>query len=61
MNRDWYLNPSQGNSRSAHDYGNSGPILPCDEDAYPVSWGERIIVSIITVALTIALVAFWPS
>lgn len=28
MNRDWYNAPLQGGSRSAHDYGNSGPIEP---------------------------------
>lgn len=60
MNRDWYNAPLEGGSRSVHDYGNSGPILPAEE-AYPVSWTERVIVSCIIIALTIALVAFWPS
>jgi len=60
MNRDYFTKPIQ-HSRSTYDYGNSGPILPCDEDAYPVSWTERVIVSCIVIALTIALVAFWPS
>jgi len=61
MNRSFFEKPYQSNGRDAHDYGNSGPILPCDEDAYPVSWTERVIVSCIMIALTIALVAFWPS
>jgi len=55
MNRDYFTRPIQ-HSRSIHDYGNSGPILPCD-DLYPVSWKERIAASAIILAITFTLVA----
>lgn len=55
MNRNYWDKPIQ-HSRSTHDYGNSGPILPCD-DLYPVSWRERIVASAIILAITFTLVA----
>lgn len=33
MNRNWYNSPLQGGSRSAHDYGNSGPIEPMRQES----------------------------
>lgn len=56
MNRDYFTKPIQ-HSRSAHDYGNSGPIA--DETAYPVSRRERIVVSIIILATTFIAVGIF--
>lgn len=59
MNRDWHHNPSQGNSRSANDYGNSGPIEPMSRESV---WSlDYVLTAVVIFAATIALVAFWPS
>jgi len=55
MNRDYFTRPIQ-HSRSTHDYGNSGPILPADE-LYPVSWKERVAAGAIILTITFTLVA----
>lgn len=55
MNRDWHYNPSQGNSRSAHDYGNSGPIEPMRRESV---WSFDYKLTMLAVFFaTIALVA----
>lgn len=59
MNRDWHHNPSQGNSRSTHDYGNSGPIEPMRRESV-WSLDYKLTMAVIFLG-TIALVAFWPS
>lgn len=55
MNRNWYNAPLQGGSRSAHDYGNSGPIQPL---ARPRSiWAmDYTITAAIVFVVTIVLV-----
>lgn len=56
MNRDYFTKPIQ-HSRSAYDYGNSGPIS--DDTAYPVSRRERIVVSIIILVITLIAVGIF--
>jgi len=59
MNRDWYNAPLQGGSRSAHDYGNSGPIEPMRRER---AWSLDYVLTAATIFLgTLALVAYWPS
>ena len=53
MNRDWHNNPSQGGSRSTHDYGNSGPIEPQRVERV-WSWDYLITAAIIFVTVIVA-------
>lgn len=55
MNRDWYNAPLQGGSRSAHDYGKSGPIqhLARSRSVWTMDY---IITAAIVFVVTIALV-----
>lgn len=59
MNRDYFTKPIQ-NSRSAHDYGNSGPIEPMRGSRS--KWSLDYVLTAATIFLgTLALVAYWPS
>lgn len=59
MNRDYFTKPIQ-HSRSAHDYGNSGPILPPTPAERAVLL-DYPLTGIIIFLVVVALVAFWPS
>lgn len=54
MNRNWHNDPAQGNSRSAHDYGNSGPIQPMQAD-YSVAWWEIALGCVLVFGVTFVL------
>lgn len=55
MNRNWHNTPLQGGSRSAHDYGNSGPIEPMRRESV---WSlDYVLTAVVIFVATFALVA----